>query len=518
MSRDITLEDTTYIQFTTKAFATGIPTVLAGTPVVSAYENDSTTQITDGITLGVDHDSVVGLNLLTIVATDANGYEDGKDYSLVITAGTVDGVSVVGEVVGEFTVGRIADGVWDEVLAGNTHNVQNSAGKRLRQLGGLILHDGTLQAGSTSTSAVLDAGASTVDDFYNHTKILIGGGTGSEQEAIISDYVGSTRVATITPAWRTTPDATSEFEIVPAVAHAATVAGGYEGGSVWIDTVDGVSGTQLYVNGTVDNPVDNIADARTIADALNMHIFTSLPGSSFTLAQTFNNFQFTGVGYTLNFGSQDVGGSRFIGGAILGIGSGSTRIVLRDCIFVGATTLPLAALIGCNLTAQTITLANTGIYHTFQCFAHLAVIDFGAAIGNTTFHFHAFSGNVQLESVGDTGTDDIEMQGTGRFTEGTCTGGNVTISGNISVSGITNLTLVEGARVDVDNILTTQMTESYAANGVAPTLAQAIFAIHQILMDHSISGVTWTVEKLDGTTAFVLTLDDATTPTGVNRA
>jgi len=97
--------------FTTRAFATGIPTVLAGTPVVSAYENDSVTQITAGITLGVSHDSVVGMNLLTIVATGANGYEAGKDYNMVITTGTVDSVSVVGEVVGVFSLSRSAAAV-----------------------------------------------------------------------------------------------------------------------------------------------------------------------------------------------------------------------------------------------------------------------------------------------------------------------------------------------------------------------------------------------------------------------
>lgn len=109
--RDITLADTIYILFSTRAFATGIPGTLGGTPVVSAYENDSATQITAGITLGVDHDSVTGLNLLTIVATGANGYENGKDYSLIITTGTVDSVSVVGEVVGSFTIGRSAASV-----------------------------------------------------------------------------------------------------------------------------------------------------------------------------------------------------------------------------------------------------------------------------------------------------------------------------------------------------------------------------------------------------------------------
>ena len=102
--RDRTVGDTFYMFFTTRAFASGVPTVLAGSPIVSAYEDASITQITAGITLGVDHDSVVGLNLLTIVATGANGYETGKDYSMVITTGTVGGVSVVGEVVGEFSL------------------------------------------------------------------------------------------------------------------------------------------------------------------------------------------------------------------------------------------------------------------------------------------------------------------------------------------------------------------------------------------------------------------------------
>ena len=108
---DYTVEDTIHLAFTTRAFATGVPTVLAGTPVVSAYEAASAVQITAGITLGVDHDSVVGLNLLTIVATGANGYEAGKDYNLVITTGTVGGVSVVGEVVGTFSLGRSAAAV-----------------------------------------------------------------------------------------------------------------------------------------------------------------------------------------------------------------------------------------------------------------------------------------------------------------------------------------------------------------------------------------------------------------------
>ena len=70
----------------------------------------------------------------------------------------------------------------------------------------------------------------------------------------------------------------------------------------------------------------------------------------------------------------------------------------------------------------------------------------------------------------------------------------------------------------VDAILTRQMTESYAANGTAPTLAQAMFAIHQSLMDFDISSTSLTVRQLDSSTAaFIVTLNDASSPTGAER-
>lgn len=65
---------------------------------------------------------------------------------------------------------------------------------------------------------------------------------------------------------------------------------------------------------------------------------------------------------------------------------------------------------------------------------------------------------------------------------------------------------------------TTAVTESYATNGAAPTPVQAIMAIHQMLMQFAISSTTYTVKKLDNsTTAFVVTLDSATTPTSAVR-
>ncbi|MCI0556865.1 MAG: hypothetical protein MN733_00080 [Nitrososphaera sp.] len=100
---DISLEDTIDIKFCTVT-TTGAPTQLAGTPVISAYPGNSTTQLTAGITLTVDFDSVTGLNNVRVAATGANGYATATNYALVITTGTVGGTSVVGYVVGSFSI------------------------------------------------------------------------------------------------------------------------------------------------------------------------------------------------------------------------------------------------------------------------------------------------------------------------------------------------------------------------------------------------------------------------------
>lgn len=100
---DITLGDTVDLKFSTVG-TTGAPTTLAGTPVVSAYVGNSTTQITAGITLTVDFDAVTGLHNVRVVASGANGFASQTNVDLVITTGTVGGTSVVGYVIGSFSI------------------------------------------------------------------------------------------------------------------------------------------------------------------------------------------------------------------------------------------------------------------------------------------------------------------------------------------------------------------------------------------------------------------------------
>lgn len=100
---DFRLGDTFDTKFTTRQIS-GAPFTLAGSPVISAYVGNSTTEITAGITLSVDFDSRTGLNNVRVVASSGNGYATASNYQLVITTGTVNSVSVVGEVIAEFSI------------------------------------------------------------------------------------------------------------------------------------------------------------------------------------------------------------------------------------------------------------------------------------------------------------------------------------------------------------------------------------------------------------------------------
>jgi hypothetical protein len=102
---DIPVGQILYTEFTT-VDNTGLPTTASGL-AISAYKNDSTTSSTAGITTTYSggFGSTAGLvNVKVDTSADSTFYAAGNDFFLVATAGTVAGVSIVGYVVGEFSI------------------------------------------------------------------------------------------------------------------------------------------------------------------------------------------------------------------------------------------------------------------------------------------------------------------------------------------------------------------------------------------------------------------------------
>lgn len=82
-----------------------VPTTLAGTPAVSVYKNNSTTQSAAGVSLTVDFDSLTGMHNVNIdTSADGTFYAAGSQFQAVVTAGTVGGNSLIGFVIADFSL------------------------------------------------------------------------------------------------------------------------------------------------------------------------------------------------------------------------------------------------------------------------------------------------------------------------------------------------------------------------------------------------------------------------------
>lgn len=207
--RDITLGDTFRHHFTTRQFSDGVPTTLSGSPVVSVLEGGNATPITAGVSISVDRASVGGLNEATIIATSANGYEAGKSYSIYISTGTVGGVSVVGEVVGNFTIALSAAAV---DLANSTDGL--SALKTL--IDNAVSATGTADSGTTTT--MVDAALTESDpDYWAGSWIRFTSGSISGQTRLIIAFTPASDTVEFAPA-TTQPVGTNTYEILPAGA------------------------------------------------------------------------------------------------------------------------------------------------------------------------------------------------------------------------------------------------------------------------------------------------------------
>lgn len=168
-----------YGKFTTYQPSTGAAFALAGTPALSVYKDNSTTQSTSGVTLTASFDSVTGLNHFAIdTSTDGTFYSAGSFFDIVVTAGTVDSVSVVGSVVASFTIRK--NSALKPATAGRTIVVDAAglADANVVKLG---------PTGSGTAQTARDVGAS----------VLLSSGTGTGQVSFTSGIlsVNATQLA-----------------------------------------------------------------------------------------------------------------------------------------------------------------------------------------------------------------------------------------------------------------------------------------------------------------------------------
>ena len=160
---------------------------------------------------------------------------------------------------------------------------------------------GTAQAGSAG-SITLAAAASATDDIYNGMIITITGGTGSGGVGVITDYVGSTKVATVQKSTATfTPGASSTYSIAANVGY-KPVSASFDSASIYFNNdgvlhvITGARGTfvlnaevgeiptiEFTMLGIYNAPTDTAAPATTYTNQATPLIFKAGNTTAFSI-------------------------------------------------------------------------------------------------------------------------------------------------------------------------------------------------------------------------------------------
>lgn len=250
-------------------------------PTYRIYEDETGTPILTGSMAKLDDANTVGFYSEQITLSAANGFEKGKSYHIRVAAvvGGVTGITertlqveaevdanVVSGAVPSVTgaVGSVTGNVGGNVagsvgsVVGAVGSVTGAVGSVTGNVGGNVtgsvgsvatggitaasiasgaidrdafaadtglqsIRSNTAQAGGANT-ITLDASASADDDFYNGASILLTGGTGAGQYNVITDYNGTTKVATVRDTWVTNPSSDTTFAIFPGAETASDIA------------------------------------------------------------------------------------------------------------------------------------------------------------------------------------------------------------------------------------------------------------------------------------------------------
>lgn len=173
--------------------ADGTPITLGGTPSLSVYKSNSTTQTTTGVSLTVDFDSLTGLHFFTIdTSSDGTFYSTATDFRVVITTGTVDSISVVGVEVACFSVENRS--ALRPTTAGRTLDVSSTgeAGIDLANVGSPTT---TLNLSGTTIKTATDVETDTADIQTRIPAALVSGRIDASVGAMASGVVTATAIA-----------------------------------------------------------------------------------------------------------------------------------------------------------------------------------------------------------------------------------------------------------------------------------------------------------------------------------
>lgn len=212
---------------------------------------------------------------------------------------------------------------------------------------------------------------------------------------------------------------------------------GYADGAIWIDTVNGVAGTEPFVNGTADNPCLTYADAETLENSLGIVKFKIIAGSTIAIdgavITDIDKHVFEGHNWTMTFTNNVSVVNAYISGATVSGATVGKGCDLNDCN-IGSLTIDSADFYSCIFTGNLTTIAS-GTYNFYQCVDGIPGTTNPHIIltANTTLGIRGWMGGIEFESIAATNT--IAIDGAGRIVlHSNCSGGTLIIRGAFSLT------------------------------------------------------------------------------------
>lgn len=465
---------------------------------VVLYKNGGTTQrtSTSGFTLldtdGIDFDGVTGIHGVSIDTsdnTDAGFYAVGSDYWVKIGPITID-AATINFVAAIFSIDN--RGLLRPTVAQRTLDITTTGGAGIdwgnveNQSTTVDLSATDIQLADTVTTVTTLTGhtAQTGDSF-----IRLGAPAAASVSAdilAIDNFVDGLE-STIGTAGAGLTDITLNAasidlvwdEVLIGATHNITNSSGrrlralqefqgYEGGMIWVDTVNGTAGTTDFENGTVDNPVLTWADALTLNASLELNAFHIASGSTITLSASSDNYVLVGINWTLVLNGQSItdayfSGSTDVSGISSGTGSRFEDCHIKTCSLAGDIWVVNSRIGG------TVTLLTSSIGYFFQsCFATTGTVPIISLVSLTsvTLCLTPLTGGVQITNSTNAG-NLVHIEGGGEFTlAASCTAGTLEYAGDWRVtdnsasmilSGGDNTTNIAAILVDTSTTLQAEL-------------------------------------------------------------
>ena len=310
-------------------------------------------------------------------------------------------------------VSAVSGSIYDDIM----DNIDDNEAK-------IDIIDANLDSVKSTVDTNLDTTVSSRSDFDETTdQVIVATNNDKTGYELADNAITNAKIAT---------DAIGSDEL--ALSAVQEISNGiYAGGFIYLDTSNGSSGTTAYVNGTPTNPVDSLADAMTLAAALDIYHIRVANGSSIVLNASLNNYVLCGESWTLDLNGQNIGGSIIIGADFSGAYIGTDPEFRLGKM--GTTSGPPAHFHG-TMFSSDFTITAPGDYFFDKCYSGIAgtgapSIDFGALVGGSNVNFRSYSGGVEVKNMGQSGTDNMSLEGWGQFIlNANCVGGTIAVRGH----------------------------------------------------------------------------------------